>query len=260
MMKNIITKHNVVIGVLMASLINLPAQASATAPKDHALSSEELHQEKVDNENIGFGTGAVIGAVVAGPIGAFVAGITGTLIAKHINVSNEAESLAISLLKAKEKNDIQLSEHKREMREIEREFQNQLASVSMSEQERNFESINSILMSLQFTTGSSDIAPHYQEQIAGVAELLNNEPEMKIDLSGYTDMFGEESINLNLSKERVTSVKKLLMAQGVNESQIATFAFGEKSPIAANKKQERNFYDRRVVLKIHHDHVQTAKR
>jgi len=259
-MKTFLNKQNVVVGILMVSLINLPVHAADSTDGLKQLSKEQLHREKVNNENIGFGTGAVIGAVVAGPIGAFVAGITGTLIAKHINVSNEAESLAISLNEEKEKNSIQISQYKREIRQIEQEYQEQLASLNLSEQEQSYAHINNILMSLQFSTGSSEIAPHYQEQIAGVAELLNSQPEMKIDLSGYTDMLGEESKNQLLSIARVNRVKDLLMAQGVEEEQIATFAYGEKAPVVANKKQERSFYDRRVVLKIHQENMQTAKR
>ncbi len=38
---------------------------------------------------------------------------------------------------------------------------------------------------------------------------------------------------------------------GVNEEQIATFAFGENSPVVANNEREVSFYDRRVVLKLH---------
>ena len=106
-------------------------------------------------------------------------------------------------------------------------------------------------MSLQFSTGSSDIAPHYQEQVAALAQILNSSPSMKIDLSGYTDLTGEESLNQTLSQARVETVKTLLMAQGVEEQQIATFAFGEGSPVVANNEREVSFYDRRVVLKLH---------
>jgi sortase system peptidoglycan-associated protein len=108
-----------------------------------------------------------------------------------------------------------------------------------------------LLMSLQFSTGSSDIAAHYQEQVAALAQILNNSPTLKIDLSGYTDLTGEESLNQMLSKARVESVKALLMAQGVEEQQIATFAFGENAPVVASNEREVSFYDRRVVLKLH---------
>ncbi len=58
-------------------------------------------------------------------------------------------------------------------------------------------------------------------------------------------------MNQTLSKARVETVKNLLMAMGVNEEQIATFAFGENSPVVANNEREVSFYDRRVVLKLH---------
>ena len=108
-----------------------------------------------------------------------------------------------------------------------------------------------LLMSLQFSTGSSKIAHHYQEQVTALANVLINSPHMKIDLSGYTDLTGAASLNQALSQARVESVKKLLLAQGVNPQQIATFAFGEAAPVVANNEQEVSFYDRRVEIKLH---------
>jgi len=50
------------------------------------------------------------------------------------------------------------------------------------------------------------------------------------------------------------------MAQGVNEEQISTFAYGENSPVVATDEKQISFYDRRVVLKLHNPLSQMAKR
>ena len=54
-----------------------------------------------------------------------------------------------------------------------------------------------------------------------------------------------------MSQARVDSVKTLLIAQGVEEHQIDTFAFGEDAPVVANNERQVSFYDRRVVMKLH---------
>ena len=231
--------------------------ALATSPVNAAeevLTSVKTHQQQVNNENIGFGSGAVIGAIVAGPVGAFVAGLGGMFVAKFINVSDENDELTSALVKVKEN---QLSteqvqvQYQAKLQRLEKSYQQQLIALEKQQNETGQLQANNLLMSLQFSTGSSEIAPHYQEQVAALAQILNDTPSMKIDLSGYTDLTGEESLNQTLSQARVESVRSLLMAQGVDEQQVATFAFGEESPVVASSEHEISFYDRRVVMKLH---------
>ncbi|NQY86133.1 MAG: sortase-associated OmpA-like protein PdsO [Colwellia sp.] len=239
----------VVMAVLATSSVNatentlIPAKIPATK-----------HHQQTQNENIGFGTGAVIGAIAAGPIGAFVAGLGGVFIAKFINVNDENDELTTALVKEKKKqllNEQAKSQYHAKLQRLETSYQQRLLALVEQQNQAGQLPAENLLMSLQFSTGSSDIAPHYQEQVAALAQILNGSPSMNIDLSGYTDLTGEQSLNQALSQARVESVRALLMAQGVDEQQIATFAFGENSPVVANSEREVSFYDRRVVLKLH---------
>lgn len=234
---------------LIAALATSPVNAA-----EDVLTPVKTHQQQINNENIGFGSGAVIGAIVAGPVGAFVAGLGGIFVAKFINVNDENDELTSALVKVK-KNQLSTEQvelqYQAKLQRLENSYQQQLIALEKQQNETGQLQANNLLMSLQFSTGSSDIAPHYQEQVAALAQILNETPSMKIDLSGYTDLTGEESLNQTLSQARVESVRALLMAQGVDEQQIATFAFGEESPVVANSEHEVSFYDRRVVMKLH---------
>jgi len=236
---------SVVMAALATSSVNATESTSTLPTK---------HQQQMQNENMGFGTGAVIGAIAAGPVGAFVAGLGGVFIAKFINVNDENDELTSALVKEQKKqlsNEQAQSQYQAKLQRLETSYQQQLLALENQQNQTGQLQAENLLMSLQFSTGSSDIAPHYQEQVAALAQLLNGSPQMKIDLSGYTDLTGDQSLNQTLSQARVESVKILLMAQGVDEQQIATFAFGENSPVVANSEREVSFYDRRVVLKLH---------
>jgi len=215
----------------------------------------ERKQAKTDNENIGFGSGALIGGIVAGPLGAIVAGVGGVFIAKFINVHDDNDTLSAALTQEQSSHRLAKTQAQRhfdsKLQRLEHNYQQQLATLAEQQQNTGQLQADNLLMSLQFSTGSSDIAAHYQEQVSVLAQLLNNAPDMKIDLSGYTDLTGEPSLNQTLSQARVNAVKTLLMAQGVNEQQIATFAYGEDAPVVANEAREVSFYDRRVVMKLH---------
>jgi len=212
-------------------------------------------QAKTDKENIGFGTGALIGGIAAGPLGAIIAGVGGVFIVKFINVNDDNEVLSAALTQEQTSHRLAKTKAQRhfdnKLQRLEHTYQQQLATLAEQQQSSGQLQADNLLMSLQFSTGSSDIAAHYQEQVSVLAQLLNNAPEMKIDLSGYTDLTGEPSLNQTLSQARVNAVKTLLMAQGVAEQQIATFAFGEDAPVVANEAREVSFYDRRVVMKLH---------
>ena len=242
-------KKLIITTALMAALATSSVNAT-----ENILTPEKTQQQETNNENIGFGTGAVIGAIVAGPVGAFVAGIGGIFVAKYINVNDQNDELSTALVNEQRKqrsNEQIQSQYQAKLQRIERSYQQQLVALETQQDNSGQLQADNLLMSLQFSTGSSDIAPHYQEQVAALAQILNSSPKMKIDLSGYTDLIGEQSLNQTLSQARVESVRTLLMAQGVEEQQIATFAFGEESPVVANNESEVSFYDRRVVLKLH---------
>ena len=223
------------------------------------LHSSEQREQQVSNENVGFGSGLVIGAIIAGPIGAIISGIGGAMIAKHSNTVDDVETLSVALEQEQQDHQQVITAYNQKLQKAEQGYQNELLALEQSHQSRQQIKAENLLMSLQFSTGSSDIAPHYQEQVAALADVLNQSPTLSIDLSGYTDLSGDESLNQTLSQARVESVKTLLMAQGVKENQITTFAFGENSPVVANSEKQVSFYDRRVVLKLHAAASQTAK-
>jgi len=251
------SRKTLIATIVMSAIISTPTLAYENKEK---LTVAEKKQAQTTNENIGFGTGMLIGAVAAGPIGAIVAGVGGVFIAQFINVNDENEELTLALSNEQQAHQLankhMQQQHQVEIQRLGNSYQQQLVAMENNQQQAGqlqaeHLQAGKLLMSLQFSTGSSDIAPHYQEQVAALAQILNNSPTMKIDLSGYTDLIGEESLNQTLSQARVASVKTLLLAQGVSDSQIATFAFGEKAPVVANNEREVSFYDRRVVLKLH---------
>lgn len=260
---------------ITAAVLCVVATTSITAPSVSAFSSEieqsvtstehstsETELSPNTKEEIGFGVGMVVGAIVGGPIGAFVTGIAGNIIAKNINANDEIETLNASLSESQLMHGTEVArlrnDYEEKMQRLEQNYQSELLALEQNYGSNDQIKAEQLLMSLQFSTGSSDIAPHYQEQVSVLAQLLNSDPTLTIDLSGYTDLQGDESINQNLSKRRVETVKNLLIAQGVNEDRIQTFAYGDRAPLVATNQNKVSFYDRRVVLQVSSKN-QTAK-
>ncbi len=259
-------KNNVLTSTLSCALIVASISSTnvfASSGNVELQTDQQRHDSAQTREEVGFGVGMVVGAIVAGPIGAVITGVAGNFVAKHMNANDEIDHLATSLAQSQTSNEQQIAQYQRsyetKLQQAEQSYQNEL--IALENNYRSAEQIKAeqLLMSLQFSTGSSDIAPHYQEQVAVLAQLLNSDPGLSVDLSGYTDLEGDETLNQNLSKARVASVKELLMAQGVSEERIQSFAFGEAQPLVADSQSEVNFYDRRVVLQVKTANSQTAK-
>ncbi len=243
-----VTKNTLISAALISSLAISPVFAN------NYENAEKLKSQQEDaaqlKEEIGLGTGMVIGAIFGGPIGAFVTGVAGNLIAKNINAEDEIENVSSAYLLEKQSNAMALARYKEEIAAAEQRYQRELLALEQNYQAASLLQAQNLLMSLQFSTGSSEIKAHYQEQIASLARIVKQSPHLTLDLSGYTDKQGSEELNQALSLARINAVKNALIDQGVTAEQINLFAYGEQQPVVASADKEISFYDRRVVIKL----------
>jgi outer membrane protein OmpA-like peptidoglycan-associated protein len=82
-----------------------------------------------------------------------------------------------------------------------------------------------------------------------VKELAEN-PNLFVDLEGYTDPTGPRSYNLELSHRRVEAVRRFLVGKGVDLPRIQVIGLGPANPIGDNKTTEGRRQNRRVALKL----------
>lgn len=239
------------------TLINVALISALTVIPVFANDYDKTKQVKAEQERsaqikeeIGFGTGMVIGAILGGPVGAFITGIAGNFIAKNINATDEIDNLSIAYQAEKQNNETSLARYQEKIEQTEQRYQTELLALEKNYQTASLLQAQNLLMSLQFSTGSSEIKPHYQEQIASLARIVQQSPNLTLDLSGYTDKQGSDELNQALSLARINAVKNALIDQGVTAERINLFAFGEQQTVVASTDKEISFYDRRVVIKL----------
>ncbi|ARD46174.1 sortase-associated OmpA-like protein PdsO [Colwellia sp. PAMC 21821] len=258
------------------TLINVALISALTVSPVFASSYEKTQQAQAEQESsaqlkeeIGFGTGMVIGAVLGGPIGAFITGIAGNMIAKNMNATDKIDNLSNAYKKEQQNNATSLARYQEKIEQAEQSYQAELIALEQNYQAASQLQAQNLLMSLQFSTGSSEIKSHYQEQIASLARIVQQSPNLTLDLSGYTDKQGSDELNQAISLARINAVKNALIDLGVKADRISLFAFGEQQPVVASVDKEVSFYDRRVVIKLKNtalandvtsqEHSQTAK-
>jgi len=88
------------------------------------------------------------------------------------------------------------------------------------------------------------------QQIDQLVTLMNKNLDAHIRLEGHTDASGDESLLKALSEERVKTVKRYMVSQGINENRIEVVGLGGTRPIASNDTQAGREMNRRVEFVI----------
>lgn len=104
--------------------------------------------------------------------------------------------------------------------------------------------------SVDFNSGSATLKGGSHESLNAVAQLLKENPELRLALNGYTDNTGNAALNLRLSKERAEAVKAYLVSQGIAEGRLQAEGYGIANPRADNATAAGRALNRRVELSI----------
>ena len=87
-------------------------------------------------------------------------------------------------------------------------------------------------------------------EIDKLVELMRKNPQMQIRLEGHTDNRGEADVLKSLSEERVKTVRKYMVSQGIEEDRIEAVGYGGEMPIAPNDSPASRAINRRVEFVI----------
>jgi len=79
---------------------------------------------------------------------------------------------------------------------------------------------------------------------------MNENTQMKIEISGHTDNTGNEPLNSKLSQARAKTVVDYLVKKGIVRERLAFKGYGSLQPIADNKTAGGRAKNRRVEFKI----------
>ena len=100
---------------------------------------------------------------------------------------------------------------------------------------------------IQFDVNSDKIKPESFATIKEIAQVLKDNPTVKIKIIGHTDNDGDDASNMDLSKRRAASVKaELSKTWGIDAARLETDGKGESVPVAANDNSMNKAKNRRV--------------
>ena len=94
---------------------------------------------------------------------------------------------------------------------------------------------------LLYDFNSDKIKPSAQVDLLYLLGLMEDNPEISLELSSHTDTRGVDAYNLDLSQRRANSVVKWLTDNGVNPDRLRAVGYGETRPAEITSQQEQ-FY------------------
>lgn len=99
-----------------------------------------------------------------------------------------------------------------------------------------------------FATGRATLQPGAQRTVQQLAQVLQQYPERRVLVEGFTDSQGSEQANMELSQRRAEAFRQALLGAGVASERIEVRAHGEANPVADNNTAAGRQQNRRVEV------------
>lgn len=106
------------------------------------------------------------------------------------------------------------------------------------------------LRGIKFATGKSTITPESYEVLEDAIKLLNDYPNVRVEIAGHTDSRGSKTKNMKLSQARADAVREYLIGKGIAADRLVAKGYGSAEPVASNKTAEGREENRRIEFRV----------
>jgi hypothetical protein len=107
-----------------------------------------------------------------------------------------------------------------------------------------------VLANVFYEIDSWELKKESLKELNTLADLLNNNKELVLEIGGYTDSTGSDAHNLVLSEKRANSVVEYLISKGIAGGRLIPKGYGNSSPVGDNLTIEGRKMNRRTEAKI----------
>lgn len=106
------------------------------------------------------------------------------------------------------------------------------------------------LVGVTFDIGSAKFKTESYPILYNAAQMLLQNPDLKVEIQGYTDDTGSDTYNLNLSLKRANAVMDYLVSHGISANRLTPVGLGSQNPVGSNKSAKGRVLNRRIEFKI----------
>jgi hypothetical protein len=101
-----------------------------------------------------------------------------------------------------------------------------------------------------FDFNKAEVKSRYLPPLVSAAEILSNNPGVKVNIEGHTDSVGSDEYNLNLGLRRAEAVRDVLASNGVGFDRMTVSSKGKRQPVSDNGSARGRSLNRRVEIHV----------
>jgi outer membrane protein OmpA-like peptidoglycan-associated protein len=210
--------------------------------------ADDIQHPSSTKESAGFGVGAIIGGLLAGPPGAIIGAAGGSWFGHR---ETETDRTIAKLEKELNAKSIELAYQQNELATTKAAFHNEFQRVVHSQEIQSLEKLSQgISYVIYYKTNDDNIRQDIRPQIKQLIELIKPYPQIQVQIEGHADSRGSEQYNLALSKKRIDKVRAEFINAGISDKRLRSHAYGEKQTRALKGDTEAYVFDRRVTINL----------
>ncbi len=107
-----------------------------------------------------------------------------------------------------------------------------------------------VLRNVFFETAESVLLPASMQELDRLVDLLNDSPNLRIQINGHTDNVGNDAGNQTLSEARAKSVYQYLIDKKISVDRLRFKGFGETRPMDTNETAAGRSQNRRTEFEV----------
>ena len=105
-----------------------------------------------------------------------------------------------------------------------------------------------MILNVDYSPGSFEFDQRTRERLEKLARVLLLVPNVRLDISAYTDDIGSDAANIKLSEKRANRIRDFLVVNGVATERIKPYGRGKISPVASNQTADGRSKNRRIEI------------
>jgi peptidoglycan-associated lipoprotein len=106
---------------------------------------------------------------------------------------------------------------------------------------------------IHFAYDSSSIDDTGRQDVDYNVQIINANPEVKVQLEGHCDERGTSEYNMALGQARARAVQDLLSSYGVSREKLSVMSYGEEVPLDPGHTEDAYAKNRRVHFSAYSD-------
>ena len=107
-----------------------------------------------------------------------------------------------------------------------------------------------VLNNIFFDVDKFALKPKSLPELQKVIRFLQENPNIRVEVSGHTDNSGSTEYNKQLSQKRALAVYDYLTQMGIAKNRVIPYGYGPDKPVASNESEEGRRQNRRIEFKL----------